>query len=106
MIFRRARFEDVIKRQLDLFEQDNRGDIQETRDRLAAYNRADRDEAEELYGDYVLHVDAVKEILEDLRDTYARTLEEGVDEQYEREFNRAVAKRMPPFALHDWSDLD
>ena len=98
-MFRRARFHDVISRQLDVFLEDNRGDIQETRDRLDAYNRADRDEAEELYGDYVLHVDAIKEILEDLRDTYATTLEEGVDEQYEREFNRAVAKRLPAFAL-------
>ena len=99
MIFRRGRFDDVIDRQLDLFAQDNRGDIEDTRERLDAYNRAERDEAEELYGDYLLHVDALKEILEDLRDTYARTLEEGVDEQYEREFNRAVAKRLRPFAL-------
>jgi hypothetical protein len=101
VIFRRNRFQDVIDRQLDLFELDNRGDIEETRERLAAYNRADRDEAEELYGDYVLHVDAVKEILEDLRDTYSRTLEEGVDEQYAREFNRAVEKRFPPFTLFE-----
>ena len=28
-----------------------------------------------------------------------RTLEEGIDEQYEAAFNRAVAKRLPPFAL-------
>jgi DNA-binding transcriptional regulator YbjK len=104
VIFRRARFQDVISRQLDLFEADNRGDIAETRERLAVYNRADREDAEELYGDYVLHVDAVKEILEDLRDTYARTLEEGVDEQYEREFNRAVAKRYPPFALIEFEE--
>jgi DNA-binding transcriptional regulator YbjK len=101
-MLRRARFADLISRQLDLFERDNRGDIEDTRDRLAAYNRADRNEAEELYGDYVLHVDAVKEILEDLRDTYARTLDESVAERFEREFNRAVSKRYPAFAL--WVD--
>jgi hypothetical protein len=99
VIFRRGRFQDVIGRQLDIFQADNRGDIQEARDRLDAYNRADRDEAEELYGDYLLHVDALKDVLEDIRDTYAHTLEDGVDEEYEREFNRAVAKRLPPFAL-------
>ena len=38
-------------------------------------------------------------IPDDIRDTYARNLEEGVDDRYEREFNRAVAKRLPPFAL-------
>jgi hypothetical protein len=104
VIFRRGRFQDVINRQLDLFESDSRGDIEETRQRLSTYNHADRDEAEELYGDYVLHLDAVKEILEDLRDTYSRTLEEGVDEQYAREFNRTVAKRFPPFALPEFDD--
>ena len=104
MILRRRRFHDVIDRQLDLFEQDSRGDIEETRQRLNAYNRADRDEAEELYGDYVLHVDAVKEILEDLRDTYARTLAEGLDEQYAREFNQTVARRFPPFTLMELDD--
>ena len=105
MTFRRRRFRDVIDRQLDLFQQDSRGDIDETRARLAAYNRADREDAEELYGDYVLHLDAVKEILEDLRDTYARTLEDGVAEQYEREFNRTVARRFPPFALPEFDEL-
>jgi hypothetical protein len=88
----------VIDRQLRLFQHDNRGDIQDARERLDAYNRADRDEAEELYGDYLLHIEALRDVLEDIRDTYAGTLEEGVDEEYEREFNRAVAKRLPPFA--------
>jgi hypothetical protein len=34
-----------------------------------------------------------------MRDDFARTLEEGIDEQYLREFNRAVEKRLKPFAL-------
>jgi DNA-binding transcriptional regulator YbjK len=93
----------VIGRQLDIFQTDNRGDIQEARDRLDAYNRADRDEAEELYGDYLLHVEALKEVLEEIRDTYAHTLEDGLDEEYEREFDRTVAKRLPPFALGELS---
>ena len=99
MIFRRARFADVIGRQLDQFAQEHHFVIEEIAERLEAYNRADRDEAEELYGDYVDAVETGTEILADMRDDYARTLEEGLDAQYEREFNRAVAKRLPPFAL-------
>ena len=99
MIFRRDRFGHVIARQLELFERDYPEVIQEAQARLAAYNRAERDEAEELYGDYVDAVETGTEILADLRDGYARTLEEGVDEHYERAFNAAVAKRLPPFAL-------
>jgi hypothetical protein len=98
-MLRRARFADLIARQLDLFERDNRDVIEEAEERLALYNAAERDEAEELYGDYVDAVETGTELLADIRDTYAQTLEEGVDEQYEREFNRAVAKRLPPFAL-------
>ena len=98
-MFRRARFGELIDRQLDLFERDHRFVIEEVNERLEAYNRADRDEAEELYGDYVDAVETGTEILADMRDEFAMTLEEGIDTQYEREFNRAVLKRLPPFAL-------
>jgi hypothetical protein len=73
--------------------------IEDAAERLRLYNAADRDEAEELYGDYVDAVETGTELLADIRDAYARTLEEGIDEDYEREFNRAVAKRLPRFAL-------
>jgi hypothetical protein len=99
MFRRRGRFEDVIRRQLDLFALDNQDVIDEVNERLEAYNRADRGEAEELYGDYVDAVETGTELLADIRDTYARLLEEGIDETYEAEFNRAVLKRWPPFAL-------
>jgi hypothetical protein len=97
--FRRSRFAGVIERQLDLFEREHRGVIEETEERLEAYNAADRDDAEELYGDYVDAVETGTELLADLRDHFKATLAEGVDEQYEREFNRAVAKRLPRFSL-------
>ena len=98
-MFRRGRFQDVIGRQLDLFELDHGDVIEEASDKLAAYNRADRDEAEELYGDYVDVVETGTELLADIRDAYAATLPEGVDEAYENEFNRAVARRWKAFAL-------
>ena len=99
MIFRRGRFSDVIGRQLDLFELDHSDVIEEAAERLAAYNRAERDEAEELYGDYVDVVETGTELLADIRDAFAGTLPEGTDELYEREFNRAVARRWKAFAL-------
>jgi hypothetical protein len=98
VIFRRARFAEVIERQLDLFADDYRDVIDEVDEKLAAYNHADRDEAEGLYGDYVDVVETATEILADIRDAYSRNLEEGIDEQYEREFNRAVEKRWKPFS--------
>jgi hypothetical protein len=99
VIFRRkSRFDDVIQRQLDLFEHEHLDVIEEVVDRMEAYNRAERDEAEELYGDYVDAVETGTELLADIRDNYARMLEEGIDEIYEEDFNRAVLKRWPPFA--------
>jgi hypothetical protein len=99
VIFRRARFRDVIRRQLDLFERENGDVIADAQARLDVYNRADRDEAEELYGDYVDAVETGTDILGDLRDTFASTLDEDAYEQYHREFADAVARRFPRFAL-------
>jgi hypothetical protein len=98
-VFRRGRFGDVIARQLDLFERDHADLIRECDDAERAYDRAPREEAEERYGAYVDLVEDGTEALADLRDHFAATLAEGVDEEYEREFNRAVAKRLPRFAL-------
>ncbi|HEY3185429.1 MAG TPA: hypothetical protein VGJ77_21475 [Gaiellaceae bacterium] len=99
MIFKRARFGDVIERQLDLFERDHADVIREAHERLAQYNAAERDEAEELYGDHVDAVETGTEILADIRDHFGRTLDEDAAARYEREFNRAVVKRLPLFAL-------
>ncbi len=96
-MFRRARFTAVIDAQLDLFVRDHRDVIDEANDRLDAYNRAGRDEAEELYGDYIDALETGTEILADLRDHYAQTLDDA--DRYLIEFNRAVQKRLPAFAL-------
>ena len=99
MIFRRGRFSEVIGRQLDLFELDHGDVIEEAAEKLVAYNKADRDEAEELYGDFVDVVETGTELLADIRDSFSATLPEGTDELYESEFNRAVARRWKAFAL-------
>ena len=98
-MFRRKRFADLISRQLDLFEREHAGVIAEAETRLVAYNRADRDEAEELYGDYVDVVETGTEILADIRWSFWKTLDDDTAEAYEAEFNRAVAKRFPRFGF-------
>jgi uncharacterized protein YicC (UPF0701 family) len=97
-VFRRRRFREVIERQLAFFEQDDAELLDDVDRALERYDRAERDEAEELYGDYQLAIEAATDRLAELRDTYARTLEENA-EQYEREFNDAVVERWRDLAL-------
>jgi hypothetical protein len=100
MIFRKRRFADLIRRQLDVFADDEAGNIfAEIRDRKTLYDRADRHDAEELYGDYIDAVETGTEALADMRDRFKRTLDEDAAEEYESEFNRAVKKRWPAFGL-------
>jgi hypothetical protein len=97
VILRRARFTHVIESQLALFVREHADVLADVDERLRAYNGAGRDEAEELYGDYVDAVETGTELLADLRDHYAQTLEQP--DRYLAEFNRAVARRLPEFAL-------
>jgi hypothetical protein len=99
MRLRRARFADLITRQLDLFEREHRGLIENCVAAERTYNRADRDEAEKRYGDYVDLVETGTEVLADLRDNFASTLDDDAAEEYEAAFNRAVLKRFRRFAL-------
>jgi hypothetical protein len=96
-MFRRARFGDVIDTQLDLFVRERRDILDDVDARLDAYNRAGRDDAEELYGDYVDAVETGTVLLADLRDHYASTLADP--DLYVEEFNREVARRLPELAL-------
>jgi len=98
-VFRRRRFREVIERQLGFFVQDDSDLLDDVDRALEKYDRADRDEAEELYGDYQLAIEAATDRLAELRDTYARTLEEDDAEQYVREFNDAVVERWRDLAL-------
>jgi hypothetical protein len=98
-VFRRKRFREVIDRQLRFFG-DEDGDLLEDVDRaLDRYNSADRDDAEELYGDYQLAIEAATDRLAEFRDAYARTLDEDDAEQYVYEFNRSVVDRWRALAL-------
>jgi hypothetical protein len=97
--FGRARFGEVIDRQLALFVREHRDVIDESDAKLRLYNAADRGDAEELYGDYLDAVETGTEILADLRDHFAQTLAGSDSERYLAEFDRAVAKRLPEYAL-------
>jgi hypothetical protein len=96
---RRARFGDVIERQLALFEREHRGLIDDCVAAERSYNRSERDEAEERYGDYVDLVETGTEVLADLRDNFASTLDDDAAEEYSAAFNQAVLKRFRRFAL-------
>jgi hypothetical protein len=98
-VFRRKRFADVISRQLDLFQREQAALICEAEEAEAKYDRAERDEAEESYGDYQDIVETGTEALADLRDHFASTLGERAAEQYEAEFNDAVRRHLPRFSL-------
>jgi hypothetical protein len=99
MRLRRARFADLIDRQLDLFDREQRGLIDDCIAAETSYNRAERDEAEERYGDYVDLVETGTEILADLRDNFAATLDDDAAEEYVAAFNQGVLKRFRRFAL-------
>lgn len=93
------RFAKVIDAQLDLFERDHARLIADCERAEAAYDDAERDEAEERYGDYMDLVEEGTELLAELRDNYAATLDEPTAERYAAAFNRAVRRRLPRLAL-------
>ncbi len=91
-MFGRNRFGDTISRQLDLFAEDEaHGLLADVDEMKRRYDAADRDEAEESYGDYVDAIDAVKDALADMRDRFASTLDEP--DAYERAFEDAARRR-------------
>lgn len=96
-MLRRTRYAEIIDAQLDLFVREHADVLVDVGDRLRRYNAAERDEAEELYGDYLDAVETGTEILADLRDNYAQTLDDP--DRYLAEFNRAVKQRLPEYAL-------
>ena len=99
MRFRRGRFHDVVQRQLDLFEREHAGLLRDAEEALAAYDAAERDEAEERYGDYLDLVEAGQDELVELRESYAYTLDQATADEYEATFNALARKRLPRFGL-------
>jgi hypothetical protein len=90
---RRGRFNDLVERQLDLFEADEASLLQEAQDADAAWTNAAAENSEELYGDYQLVVDAIGERLYETRETYAATLEGPTAADFRVAFDRAARRR-------------
>lgn len=94
-----GRFAELIGRQLDLFEQQDAEFLRRLDDAERAYDIADREDAEEIYGRYQELVEHGTEALGEMRDAYARTLDADDAEEYLGEFNQTVIDRMPRFGL-------
>ena len=92
MILRRGRFQDLVERQLDLFESET-DLITEAAEADAAWSTASADESEELYGDYQLVVDAIGDELRDMQETFAATLDDDTADAYRAAFEKAARKR-------------
>ena len=92
MRLRRSRFRDLVDRQLDLFESETEL-LSEAVEADAAWSTADADEAEELYGDYQLVVDAIGGALHEIREAYAATLDGEAAEEYRAVFDTVARKR-------------
>ncbi len=98
MFARKGRFDELVRIQLDLFAEDEAELLAEAQDADGAWTHAGRDEAEELYGDYQLVVDAIGDRLLDVRETYAATLGDDAVDEYRAAFNRAATKRFRRYA--------
>ena len=81
MIFRRQDVSTGRQTQLDLSPK-TRPSCSGGAEADEAQTQAERDEAEELYGDYQLVVDAIGDRLLDVRETYAATLEDDAADDY------------------------
>jgi hypothetical protein len=94
-----GRFAELINRQLDLFEQEDAEFLARVEEAERAYDRAGRDDAEEVYGRFQELVEFGTETLAEMRDGYAATLDANAAEGYVEAFNDAVRRRLPRFAL-------
>ena len=97
-MFRRGRFDDVIRRQLDLFEADEAPLLAEAAEADSAWTNAGAGESEELYGDYQPVVDTLGERLYDVRETYVSSLDERTADEYRSAFSGAALKRFRRYA--------
>lgn len=94
-----GRFVELIERQLDLFEREDADFLASVDDAERDYDRADREDAEEAFGRFQELVEHGTEALAEMRDAYAATLDADSADEYVADFNAAVRRRLPRFAL-------
>jgi hypothetical protein len=93
VILRRRRFAELVEQQLELFAVDEAPLLDELPAAEDAWIRADRDDAEDAYGDLQLVLDAIGERLLDLREAYAATLPDSSSDVYRVAFTRRARRR-------------
>jgi hypothetical protein len=94
-----GRFAELIERQLDLFEQEDADFLARVDAAERDYDRAHREDAEEVFGRFQELVEFGTETLAEMRDAYVATLDPDAADEYVGEFNAAVHARFPRFAL-------
>ena len=105
MIFRK-RFGELIDRQLALFAEDNAELLERIAQAREESDEAPRETAEERFGDYQELASEGTEILGEIRDNYASTLDDDVAAEYADAFNFAVLRRFGDLALELEEDED
>jgi hypothetical protein len=95
MRLRRRPFAELVDRQLALFEEEQAALLRECEVVLRSYRDAPADTAEARYGAFVDLVDTGRDALEEIRDTFARTLDEPAAETYRSAFDERARKRFP-----------
>jgi hypothetical protein len=95
----RARFGDVIARQLAMFADDHHDLMLRVEQARVSYTHAGASEAEERYGDYMDLVEEAEEELLALRDRYAERMAARDRMRYEREFSKAAERRLPSLVV-------
>ncbi len=96
---RRRPFADIVVRQLAIFADEHSGLLEACGRTLREFRASGRDDAEERYGSYVDAIDEAREALEEMRDTYASTLDGAAAAAYARTFTREAARRFPDLVL-------
>lgn len=100
MWFRRGRrFDEVIDRQLDVFEEDHPGDFEEIAAALDKYNRAPADEAEECYSEYADLVELLSQELDQISVRFAQSLENHTGSEYLEAFAQKARRRFRDLPL-------
>jgi hypothetical protein len=94
-----GRFFELIHRQLDLFEEEDADFLRRVDQAERAYDDADKEDAEEVYGRFQELVEHGTEALAEMRDAYAATLDAEDADEYVAEFNAVVIDRLPRFGL-------
>lgn len=91
----RRPFADVVELQLRLFREEHGDLLARCRTLLEDVRAAERDNSEERFGDFADAVDEVRELLEEMADAYAATLDERMEDTYRVRFERTVRRRFP-----------